>query len=164
MKPSNQIGFHMKSPKETIRFDADAVTEALERLKRLADRTFGPTAERRDFYEYLAGVYRWVRAWKKAGRLETLRKLVAKHMELETLRTNADAFHLVISATCPRPKGTKSKFAIALSNASRVNVPADGFQEFLEEIGGPTTLCVRLSTLAINGVIREARKSHRRDS
>jgi hypothetical protein len=149
----------MKSPKETIRFDADNVSETLERLTRLAAQKFGPAAGRRDFYEYLAGVYRWVLAWKKAGKLETLRKLVAKQMELETLRANADAFHLVISATCPRPKGTKSKFAIALANAARVNVQAEGFDTFLEEIGGPTTLCTHVSTLTIKALIRKAKKS-----
>jgi hypothetical protein len=153
----------MKSPQETIRFTEEGIADTLARLKRLADEKFGPKAGRRDFYAYLAEVYRWVVAWKKAGKLEKLRKLVAKQAGLETLRANADAFHLVISETCPRPKTTKSKFAIALLNAARVNIPSDGFQMFLEDIGGPTTLCIRLSTLGIKANIREAKKSRGRN-
>lgn len=152
----------MKSPQDTIRFTEEDVAETLKRLRKLADQKFGPAAGRRDFYAYLAAVYRWVIAWKNGSKLEKLRKLVAKQAGLEALRANADVFHLVIAETCSRPKTTKSKFAIALSNAAKVNVPAEGFQMFLEDIGGPTTLCIRLSTLGIRAVIREARTSHRR--
>lgn len=153
----------MKSPQKTIRFTEDGVVETLARLKRLADEKFGPKAGRRDFYDYLAEVYRWVVAWRKAGKRNLLRKLVAKQAGLETLRANADAFHMVIAETCPRPKTTISKYAIALSNAARVNIPTDGFQIFLEDIGGPTTLCVRLSSLGVKADIRRAKKSRRRN-
>src|SRR5712675_3471936 len=146
----------MKSPKETIRFNAKNVTDTLDRLRKLAEEKFGASAGRRDFYEYLGEVYRWVMAWKAANRTKRLRDLVAKTMDREAPRSNADEFHLVIAATCPKSKKTISKFAIALSNAEAVSAPTEGFEAFLERIGGPTTIHTRSSAILLNRTIRQA--------
>ncbi len=152
----------MKSPKETIRFNAKNVVETLDRLKTLAELKFGASAGRRDFYEYLGEVYRWVMAWNAANRTNRLRDHVATKMGREGPRSNADAFHLVIEATCPKPKQAISKFAIALSNAEKICVQPKRFETFLAEIGGPTTIYTRKSIFAITRRVREAKEEKKK--
>jgi hypothetical protein len=151
----------MKSPKEKIRFNRSGVAKDIERLKKVAEVEFGPRAKRRDFYQYLGEVYRWVMVWKNAKKAGRLRTRLAEAMGQGDPRSNADAFHLVIAATCPKSKRTVSKFAIALSNAATAGVPPSRFETFLEEIGGPTTICTRGSSFHILHRIREAKKMRR---
>ena len=151
----------MKSPKATIDFSEKGVVEDLDRLKKLARTKFAANAKRSDFYKYLGEVYRWVLAWGRSKKLDELRSHVAKQLGHDVPRTNADAFYLVVQATSPKPIQTNSKYAIALANADLLNISGRGFEEFLAEIGGPTTICTRdgLSTV---GKIQKAKKVRRR--
>lgn len=149
----------MKSSKAAIRFTAKTVKTKIEQLKKLADEKFGPKAGRRDFYNYLGEVYRFVITWKKANRNNVLRRLVAELQGLDEPRSNADAFLVVIEATCPKQRKTNSKFAIALWNAEQIGISPQEVESFLEEIGGPTTICTRASKKKIAERILEARKS-----
>jgi hypothetical protein len=146
----------MKSSQET--FDLAAVSSNLDKLKNQALAAFGPTAGRLEFYDYLSAAYKWVMIWKKANRIGRLRKLVAQHQELETLRLNADVFNLVIAATSPRSKKTNSKFAIALANAQKANVPPRDLQPFLAGIGGPTALSTHLPAWIVKNKYRKFKK------
>jgi hypothetical protein len=137
------------------------VAAALNRLKKLANVKFGPSAKRNDFYEYLAEVYRWALIWEEADKIDKLRSYVATELGRENPRENADVFYLVIQATCPKSTKMNSKYAIALANAQLAGVPGEGFETFLEEIGGPTTLCTR-EGLSVFAKIRKAKESRRR--
>ncbi len=148
----------MKSSKATIRFNAKAVKTKVEQLKQLADVKFGPRAGRRDFYDYLDEVYRFVLAWKGTNRNNRLRDHIAELQGLDEPRSNADAFLMVIEATCPRQRKTNSKFAIALWNAEQAGISPQEIASFLEEIGGPTTISTRASKKKIAERILEAKK------
>lgn len=147
-----------KSTKETARFNGKAVRENIDRLKEIADIEFGPKSGRRDFYNYLSEVYRFVRTWRKANRDNRLRSHVAELQGLNGPRPNADAFHMVIDATCPKKKGSKSKFAIALWNADQMGVSPQKLVSFLEDISGPTTICTRVSKKKLVKIIGAAKK------
>jgi hypothetical protein len=147
----------MKSPQE--RFGRAEVSSNLEKLRKQALVSFGPSAGRLDFYDYLAAVYEWVMAWKTAKKIGRLRKLVAQCEELETLRSNADVFNLVISASSPRSKKANSKFAIALANAGKISVPPRKLKPFFEWIGGPTKLCVHLSPIMVGNKYRKFKRA-----
>lgn len=114
---------------------------AITGLSNLASVKFGPRAGRLDFYDYLAAVYGWVLAWN-AKMPKRFRSLLAGHFDLSSARSNANPFHMVIRATSPRTKVTNSKFGIALENCARGKVPANELKAFLQDIGGPTKICV----------------------
>lgn len=148
----------MKSLKETNQFSETAVLKKIESLKTLASVKFGAAAGRRDFYDYLAAVYEWVRLWQDAEKNNRLRKLVAKFLQLETLRLNADAFHLVVTATCPKNKTATSKYAIALNNAARAKVPPGDLVAFFSANGGPAKLCTHRPDWVMRNIYRRFKK------
>jgi len=147
----------MKSPKETIRFNRKDVPKDIDRLKALARRKFDPSAGRYGFYDYLAEVYRYVLAHKAKDR-QLLRNSLKEIRGLETPRSSTDAFYLAISLTCPKPKRSRSKYAIALSNAEEVEIPPEQLVPILRSIGGPSALGIRLPDVKIRHTIRRQHK------
>lgn len=160
----------MKSAKkftqETMKFNRQNVIDNIARLKSLANVKFDPKAGRLEFYEYLSEVYSWVMGWKAANKVQLLRTHLAKMIDedAEKPRVNARAFHMVIDLTCPRKKGPKSKFAIALWNAQRVEILPHKLVSFLREIGGPTTIYTRASKRLVEQQISEAKKARKKSA
>lgn len=165
-RKSPQMKSAKKSTQETMKFNRQNVIDNVARLKSLANAKFDPKAGRLDFYEYLGEVYRWVMGWKAAKKVQLLRTSLAKLIDedAEEPRVNARAFHMVIDLTCPRKKGPKSKFAIALWNAQQAGVLPHELVSFLREIGGPTTIYTRLSKKLVEKQIREAKNARKKSA
>lgn len=163
-RKSPQMKSAKKSTQETMKFNRQNVIDNVARLTSLANAKFGPEAGRSDFYEYLGEVYRWVMRWKAAKKVQLLRTCLAKLIDEDAVepRANARAFHMVIDATCPKKKGPKSKFAIALWNAEQAEVLPRELGSFLREIGGPTTICTRMSKKLVKKKINEAKGARKK--
>jgi hypothetical protein len=108
----------------------------LKELRRLEKWAFRPRHGRKDFYEYLKGVYNLC-DWTDSGVSQQHGREVARLRDLN-VRAGTTPFRIVIDATASilQDRQTKSRWAQALEYALAKKAPPNRFKKFLDENGG----------------------------
>jgi hypothetical protein len=107
----------------------------LKELRRLEKRAFRPRHGRKDFYEYLNGVYNLC-DWTDSGVSQRHEREVARLCDLN-VRAGTIPIRIVIDATASsQERHVKSRWAQALQYALAKKTPPNHFKRFLDENGG----------------------------
>lgn len=120
------------------------IKDAIEALRELERKVFGPRHGKTDFYEYLEGVFRLYSQWRADGKSKERAMQVASIYELK-LRSNTHPIRAIIDASSEQDREVKSRWTRALEFARkhRSKVAKVGLAHFLESNGGVDG-CARL--------------------
>jgi hypothetical protein len=108
----------------------------LNELRRQEQWAFRPRHGRKDFYEYLKGVYNLC-DWTDSGVSQRHEREVARLCDLN-VRAGTTPFRIVIDATASilQDRQTKSRWVRALEYALAKKAPPNRFEKFLDQNGG----------------------------
>lgn len=115
-------------------------TKEIERLRKLAEKAFGPRHGRYDFYDYLEGVWELYLKWKADKKLKARSEQLAEfYKDKVKLRRNTHAIRAIIDASCSQSPDDKSEWTRALKHLENnlAQVQEVGFRNFIEDNGGP---------------------------
>jgi ribonuclease HI len=120
------------------------IKAAIEALRELEEKSFGPRHGKTDFYDYLEGVWRLHSLWRADGKSKERARQVASIYGLK-LRKNTHPIRVIIDASSEQDREVKSRWTRALEFARkhRSKVAKVGFAHFLESNGGVDG-CARL--------------------
>jgi len=136
LRKKKKVGLRKKKiASETTPLWEVELKSKLKELRRLEKWAFRPRHGRKDFHEYLKGVYNLC-DWTDSGVSRRQGQRVAKLCDLN-VRAGTTPIRIVIDATASiQKRDTKSRWAQALEYALAKKAPPNRFKKFLDENGG----------------------------